>query len=199
MPQKRSTNKAMAIAFALVALTALIALGCNQTPTPKPRGYFRLDLPEHDYDTLEVDCPFRFEKNVFTRWESRNNPCWGDLKYPPLNASLQFTYKPVNNNLDTLLKEAHELAYEHTVRASGIDENLIYDEQENVYGVMYRLTGNAASSVQFFVTDSSNHYLRAALYYYASPNADSLRPVNDYMEEEIEHMINTFRWKNSSR
>lgn len=189
----------MAIAFALVALTALIALGCNQTPTPKPRGYFRLDLPEHDYDTLEADCPFRFEKNVFTRWESRNNPCWGDLKYPPLNASLQFTYKPVNNNLDTLLKEAHELAYEHTVRASGIDENLIYDEQENVYGVMYRLTGNAASSVQFFVTDSSSHYLRAALYYYASPNADSLRPVNDYMEEEIEHMINTFRWKNSSR
>ena len=199
MPQKRSMNKPLVLVIAQVLLTAVLALACSQNPTPKPTGYFRLQLPDHQYDTLKVNCPFRFEKNVITRWKSRENYCWGDLKYPSLNASLQFTYKPVNNNLDTLLKEAHELAYEHTVRASGIKENLIYNEQENVYGIMYRLTGNAASSLQFFVTDSSNHYLRAALYYYASPNADSLRPVNQYMEKEIKHMMNTFRWKNLSR
>lgn len=178
--------------FSLFAIVA-----CKPDPVPKPEGYFRIALPEQKYDTLKTDCPYRFEINENARWQSLDS-CWGDLRYPSLKATIQFTYKTVNDtNLPKLLGDAHELAYKHTVRAEGIQENLIYDPQGDVYGLFYKIKGEAATSSQFFVTDSSEHFLRGVLYFYAIPNRDSLAPVDKYMDQEILHLLNTLQWQNS--
>ncbi len=183
------------ISLMIMVLAGLFA--CDEEFSPKPKGYFRIDLPEANYQSFDQDCPYQFEYNTKAGIESKG-PCWYDIKYPQLKATLQLTYKTVNvQNLDTLLAEGHRLAYEHTVRADGIQEKLYLNEDQRVYGLMYRLQGDAATPLQFFVTDSSAHFLRGVLYYYASPNADSLRPVNEFMQGELTHLIESLKWENS--
>lgn len=182
----------------LIIFAFLIFVACaDENPVPKPKGYFRIALPQQNYTSLEIDCPYAFDINENARWIEKRS-CWGDIHYPDLNATLQLTYKEVNDsNLNRLLGEAHRLAYEHSVRADGIDENVIYDEKERTFGLFYDIKGDAATNAQFFVTDSSNHFLRGVLYFYAVPNADSLQPVNKFMNEEILHLVNTLKWQNS--
>lgn len=176
----------------------LFFAACNgEEAVPKPKGYFRIALPEQKYDSLQINCPYTFKINQSARWIDKGN-CWGDIHYPALNATLQLTYKEVNDtNLERLLRESHRLAYEHSVKADGIEESLIYDEQEHTFGLIYDIKGDAATNSQFFITDSSSHFLRGVLYFYAVPNADSLQPVNKFMSEEILHLVNTLKWRNS--
>ena len=167
--------------------------------TPKPRGYFRIELPSRDYQPLEIDCPFTFEYNTHAVWQKARRECWGDLYYPDLKGRLQLTYKPVSDqNLETLLEEGRQLAFKHTVKAAGIGEKVFNDPYSEVYGILYNIQGEAATNIQFFMTDSANHFLRGGMYFYAEPNVDSLRPVNDYMQGEIVHLIETLQWKNLS-
>lgn len=182
----------------LLLLPLLVACNGNDSFTPKPHGYFRINLPEKEYTTLDINCPYTFEYNKNARWEQVRHQCWGDIYYPSIKARVQMTYKPVTeNNLDTLLNDSRDLAFKHTVKADGIKEDLIAGKEENVYGILYQIRGEAASNLQFFATDSTNHYLRGVLYFYAEPNEDSLQPVNDYMYEEIVHLIETLKWQNS--
>lgn len=185
------------IAISSFFLMLFVISACQDDYAPKPEGYFRIALPEKTYDTLNHPCGYQFEMNEAAKFVPRDS-CWGDVVYPRHRATLQLTYKSVQDNkLSTLLDDGHRLAYEHTVKAAGIDEQLIYDEENRVFGVLYNIKGNAATNAQFFVTDSSRHFLRGALYFYAVPNADSLQPVNDFMRAEILRMINTLEWKNS--
>jgi hypothetical protein len=48
------------------------------------------------------------------------------------------------------------------------------------------------------MTDTSKNFIRGALYFYASPNADSVKPVVDFIQTDIDHLISTFRWKGKS-
>jgi gliding motility-associated lipoprotein GldD len=167
---------------------------------PKPRGYFRIELPPRDYQSLDIDCPYTFEYNSSAQWQKNRRACWGDVYYPDLKGRLQLTYKQANaDNLETLLEEGRKLAYEHTVKAAGIEEKVFDDPDAEVYGIFYNIQGEAATNIQFFMTDSANHFLRGVMYFYAEPNVDSLRPVNDYMKGEIVHLIETLQWKNSSQ
>ncbi len=113
-------------------------------------------------------------------------------------ANVQFTYKPIANaeQLGQILNEAQDLAYKHTVKAEGIGEKLYQNADKKMYGILYSMQGNAASSTQFFVTDSANHFLRGVLYFYSVPNADSLKPVNEYMYNEMVQLIESLEWKN---
>lgn len=175
---------------------AILSVACDSEYSPKPKGYFRIETPSPNYQSLSEDCPFTFEFNEVAKAKSKGN-CWFDIKYPSLRATVQLTYRKVTeNNLDTLLGEGHELAYKHTVKADGIQEKLYLNDSTKVYGLFYQLEGDAATSMQFFMTDSTHHFLRGVLYYYASPNADSLRPVNAFMQGEMIHMIESLRWKN---
>lgn len=179
----------------LILLALLMA--CKEEYDPKPKGYFRIDLPQAEYQAFDQDCPYQFEYNRQANL-SEKGPCWFDIRYPRLKATLQLTYKAVeDDNLDTLLAEGHRLAYKHTVKADGIQEKLYLNEEQSVYGLFYRLQGDAATSMQFFVTDSSDHFLRGVLYYYATPNADSLQPVNQFMQGELIHLIESLKWENS--
>jgi gliding motility-associated lipoprotein GldD len=183
------------IFFAFTILLGILS-SCENNYSPKPKGYFRIATPAKEYQSSSIPCAYSFEYNKLAKIVAKKN-CWYDLKYPNLRATLQLTYKAVTeSNLDTLLAEGHNLAYEHTVKADGIEEKLFLNEEDNVYGILFQLKGNAATSMQFFVTDSTEHFLRGVLYYYATPNADSLQPVNEFMLGEMQHLMESLKWQN---
>jgi len=182
----------------VLVLLILILFGCREKPTPKPRGYYRIDFPEKSYQSYTGTCPYRFEYPSYGRvvpdQEINSEPCWINIEFPAYQGSIHISYKEVSDNLAAFLEDAHSLAYKHTVKADAINEMLITKADEKVYGILYEIEGNAASSVQFFLTDSSNHFLRGALYFKTHVNKDSLLPVIKFFKEDIFHFIDTFEW-----
>lgn len=183
----------------LIALTlgwTLFFTSCTQEPaTPKPQGYFRIGLPSFEYRSLDGDYPYGFDYNQSALWETNpKKKLWGDIHYPSLKSRIQLTYKPVRNNLDTLLMESQKLAFKHTVKASGMSEQPFADLKNQVYGMLYKINGNAASPIQFYITDSTDHFLRGAVYFFSTPNADSIQPAVNFMVEDVFHLIETTHW-----
>lgn len=190
----RKTNKLIGIAL----IVSLMACEGGEY-TPKPKGYFRIDLPKKEYKQLEKDCPFTFEVPTYTSTrQNKNNPdkpCWFDLVFDDLNASIYLSYKPVNNDVNQFLDDSRTLAFKHTVKANDIEQKVIQFPDKKVYGLIYSIEGNAASAYQFHLTDSTNHFLRGSLYFNNVPNYDSIQPVLNYVKEDIEKMIETFEWQ----
>ncbi len=178
--------------------------GCNNTSSPLPRGYFRIDLPEHEYRWSDTTMPFLFKYPVYCTlsppsFES-NNESWLNLAFPDHKATLYLSYKPVNNNLIEYLEDSYTLVSKHIPKAENIIDSIIVDRTRSVYGLTYKIEGSgAASPFQFFVTDSSNHFLRGALYFNIVPNNDSLEPVIDFIEKDIEKLIESLEWKNKNQ
>ncbi len=179
----------------------LIFFSCNSDEDyiPKPRGYFRIDLPEKKYQPYISDCPFSFETPTYafvhTDDEKNAEPCWLNIDFPRFKGRIHISYKPVNNNIRKYLEDAHALAAKHQIKASAIGEKVIRRDSANVYGLIYDIEGNAASSLQFYLTDSTHHFLRGALYFIAPPNSDSIAPVVDFIRKDVFRFIQTFRWK----
>lgn len=178
----------------------LILAGCRDNAVPKPRGYFRIDLPPKQYLLYDTICPFTFEYPVYSRISydigDKPEPCWFNIEFPGFNAKIHISYRKVNNNLEPLIRESFDYAYSHTVKADAISELPWHNQASNVYGMLYDIKGNAASSVQFFVTDSTRHFMRGALYFMVQPEKDSLAPVIDFFRQDIVHLVETFKWKN---
>jgi gliding motility-associated lipoprotein GldD len=184
----------------LIFLFTIALSGCHSDYTPKPRGYFRIEFPEKKYQLFEpAGCPFSFEIPSYCSPEPDINrfaePCWMNLKFNSLNGEINLSYKTVNNNLGKYIEDSHTLVYKHTVKADAIDEKRIAYPPHHVYGMMFELGGDAASSIQFYVTDSSAHFIRGALYFNVPPRSDSLAPVIAFVKQDIEHILHTIRWK----
>jgi len=166
---------------------------------PKPAGYFRIDLPEKSYVRYETPCAYSIEYPDYGKINLRpavaTDTCWMDLEFPAFKAKVHLTYFNLDGNLASLSEMSRELAYKHTIRANAIDEKVWADEQARVYGILYDLKGNTASAVQFYVTDSTKHYLRGSLYFMAQPNEDSLMPVISFLRDDIIHLIETLNWR----
>lgn len=181
--------------FLIAGLLSLVSCN-NDKPIPKPRGYFRIDLPEKQYKTYNDDCPFVFELPVYSFIiKEQEEYCWMDLYFPLNQATVYMTYKPINNDLNAHIEDSREFAYKHVVKADAIEEVVFANDTIKVYGMIYNLKGNTASSVQFYLTDSSNHFIRGSLYFNVAPNKDSLAPVIDFIREDIVHLMETFHWK----
>lgn len=184
---------------AILLLSVLLTAGCGQTPVPRPSGYFRIDLPEKRYVKYDSPCSYSIEYPEYARINLRpgtaTDTCWMDIDFPALKASIHLTYFDIKNNLADLTELTREMAYKHSIRAAAIEEKLWADDSSEVYGILYDLKGNTASAVQFFVTDSTSHYLRGSLYFMAQPNEDSLMPVITFLREDIIHLIETLNWK----
>jgi gliding motility-associated lipoprotein GldD len=185
----------------MLLLTLLcILFGCRETPVPKPRGYFRIDLPAKEYKQFDTLCPFIFEYPVYGHVSYNvgkiSEPCWFNIEFPKFLAKIHVSYKAVNHNLESILKESYEYTYSHTIKADAIIEQSWQNPQNKVYGILYDIKGNTASSLQFFLTDSTRHFLRGALYFSVTPAEDSLAPVIKFFREDIVHLIETFKWKN---
>jgi gliding motility-associated lipoprotein GldD len=174
----------------------------ENTIAPKPRAYYRLSFPEKKYVLYDSACPFKFQIPSYSSMgkdaHSGAEPCWLNLNINPLNATIHLSYKQVSNNLNDYLEDTYTLASKHQIKASGIEETVIKMDSKKVYGLVYEIGGNAASSIQFFLTDSTRHFLRGALYFNAVPNTDSIKPALEFVREDIYNMIKTFEWKESS-
>jgi gliding motility-associated lipoprotein GldD len=186
----------------LILYTAIILLlsSCGNDYMPKPRGYFRIDFPARGYRTFDTTFPYTFEYPVYARiYPDRSRlaePYWINIAYIPFNAQLHISYKVIRNNLQNYLEDAHTLVNKHIPKAQAISQREYINREEKVYGLVYQIKGSdAASAYQFYVTDSTRNFVRGALYFDLVPNNDSLAPVIDFLKADIEHMINTFRWK----
>lgn len=188
----------------LTIFVFFLALACNSDYTIRQRGYYRIDLPKHEYRTFnQAGFPYSFEYPVYANivrdtsfFEDKpENPYWINVDFPSLNGRVYISYKSVlQNNFDTLVADAFKLTYKHTAKATAIQDSLM-QTPNGITGIFFKVGGNAATARQFFLTDTSRHFIRGALYFDASPNADSLGIVNDFLEQDMKHLINTFRWK----
>ncbi len=173
--------------------------GCGKPHTPKEYGYFRIAIPEHGYTDFAAPAyPYRFSvsTNGTVQPVSENGePYWINIVYPSLNATIHCSYKAVNGNLRALNADAEEFVYSHAVKASAIPQQEYADPDNRVFGVYYEFEGNTATPVQFYVTDSTRHFFRAAVYINCIPNQDSLAPVIDYLKTDVRQMIETIRWQ----
>ncbi|MBU2651011.1 MAG: gliding motility lipoprotein GldD [Bacteroidetes bacterium] len=182
----------------------LFLASCSSNELPKPRGYFRIELPEHSYRVLDTTFPYSFEYPAYSSIMSDpyapEEPYWIDVYFAQFKAKLHLSYKVVNDtNLIYYLEDTRKFVVKHIPKANAIEDSLIFDREKNIYGLLYEIHGgNAASPVQFFVTDSTRHFVRGALYFNVKPNNDSLQPVIDFLRKDIDHLISTFRWKNGA-
>lgn len=167
---------------------------------PKPKGYPRIFFETKTYRMYDSLCPYSFEIPTYSFINNDKHlgadPCWININFPKYNAQIHLSYKEIKNNLDTILSQSRDFAIKHQVKATGIDETVIIRDSAKVYGLVYDISGNTASNVQFYLTDSAQHFMRGALYFNAVPNADSLKTVVDFLRKDIVHMIQTFKWKN---
>lgn len=197
-----------------ILFVATLAIGINITGcdeetvyTPKPKGYFSIDLPEHEYTRYtNPNCDYSFEYPVYAEvaidslffQKKTTDPCWLDITIPELAGEIHLSYKQVGangNTLEKLIEDAHKLTYKHTIKADYIDEKPIMIPEHRVDGLLYEVGGNAASSMQFYVTDGVDHFLRGSLYFAATPNRDSMNPVINHVREDLLHLISTLEWE----
>ncbi|MBE0646542.1 MAG: gliding motility lipoprotein GldD [Bacteroidales bacterium] len=185
-----------------IALILLILLpGCQSDYTPKPRGYFRIDLPAHEYQVFDTNFPFSFEypiyATIFPDSSGLAEPYWINISYPAYKAQLHISYKEVHDNLNNYLEDSRTLVNKHIPKANAITQQQFLNENQRVYGLTFAIKGTeAASPYQFYLTDSLSKFVRGALYFNIVPNNDSLVPVIDFLKQDIDHMISTFRWNN---
>ena len=167
---------------------------------PKPKGYFRIDFPKKEYRVYDSICPYSFEIPTYAFIDNdkhlKADPCWLNINFPKYNAKIHLSYKVISNNLDTILNQSRDFVVKHQIKSTGIDEVVIIRDSAKVYGLVYDISGNSASNIQFYVTDSTHHIMRGALYFNSVPNIDSLKIVVDYLRTDILQMIKTFKWRN---
>lgn len=180
----------------LILLFSFLAVGCKEEVLPKPKAMLRLEYPEIKTGTFETD-DFKFNYNSLSKIKEKNSSSI-TLSYPQMNGTLFLSYKAVTNNLHELLSDAQKLSYEHAAKADDILEQPFINEEANVFGMLYDVKGDAASQSQFYVTDSTHHFLTGSLYFNIKPNYDSIYPAAIYLQEDIRNLMESLRWKNKN-
>lgn len=182
--------------LAIFALFTVIfsVFSCKDEVFPKPSGYLRLDYPEAKYVNFENQCPFTFEMNSEAVIKGEKN-CGFTISYPKMKATIYLTYKPVNKDINLLLRDAQKLTYEHVIKADDILEQPYLNPSKKVYGMFYQVDGNAATNSQFYVTDSIKHFVTGSVYFYAKPNFDSVMPAASYIRNDMQRLMETLEWK----
>ena len=184
--------------ISIVATFCIFFCACEESYAPKPTAYFRIDLPAKEYKHIEdIPFPFSFELPQYgavNLERTAKDSNFLNLDFARFQARIHMSYLPISGNLRELLEDSRSLVYKHVAKAQDIHEELIIDQEDRVYGSYFTIEGNAASSAQFYLTDSSNHFLRGALYFNVKPNADSIRPVQAFLNEDIKHFMESFTW-----
>lgn len=188
--------------YASLVMTLLLLVSCSEgeRPLPKPKGYFRIDLPEKNYVKVDTIERYAFEAPDYA--VITNDPLspdeknWINVVMPRFKASIHLTHKVVNNNLGEYLEDVHTMLTKHLQKANGMNDSLIINPEQRVYGMLIEMDGKGvATPLQFYLTDSTANFVRGALYFNFVPNNDSMQPVIDYLRQDIDKMINTFEWK----
>jgi len=176
-------------------LAALGLVSCGKETTPKPDAYLRLSYPEPVYQKELAPYSFYYEKNKAAKMVDEGQQAFR-LDYPQMKASIYMNYRKVTKaNLDSLLRDAQKLTYNHNIKADEIQEKVFANADAKVYGMFYKIVGNAATNVQFYATDSVNHFVVGSLYFYAKPNFDSIYPATHYIENDMKRLMESIEWK----
>lgn len=180
----------------LCFLTLLTFTSCEKDYTPRPHAYMRIDLPEHHYLPAQIgNCPFEFQMPLQSLLIAKDTACWFNLEFPKFNATLHISYADLHEDFAKRSEDARNLAMKHIVKANDINEVFFRNDSAKVYGMIYDFEGSTASTYQFFLTDSTQHFFRGSLYFNVIPNPDSIAPVAAFIKEDLRHMLSTFRWK----
>lgn len=174
-------------------LAVIFLLGCEDNALPKPKAFLRLDYPQAETMLYEADS-FQFQHSTLANVRRENASSY-QLEYPTMKGTLFLNYKPVNNDLEILLSDAQKFAYEHVVKADAIFEQPYINPEDRVFGMFYEVKGDAASQAQFYVTDSTRHFLTGSLYFYSKPNYDSIYPAAIYLQDDIRKLMESLQWK----
>lgn len=191
--------------FRILLITIIFLAACKENYTPKPRGYFRIDFPVKEYKILANNFPYSFEIPVYSKivkdLRNADKPYWINLTVPENKVEVHFSYynlqdqgKDKTEALFEFMEDTRSLAYKHSIKADAIEEQVFMNPARNIYGTIYKIEGNAASPMQFFLTDSTKHFLRGAFYIREVPDIDSLQPVIDFFEPDVIRMIETANW-----
>lgn len=190
--------------FLIKICILIFFFACNDNYTPRPEAYFKIDFPKKKYREFDLPgYPYKFEYPVYAKivkdssffGDTPENPWWINIYFPQFNSTLFISYKEIGKySLEKLLNDAFNLTNKHSVRASYIDDSVI-TTPHYIHGMFFKVSGEVATANQFFLTDSTKHFLRGALYFNVAPNQDSLMPVNAFLIEDVRHLINTFQWK----
>ncbi len=184
-------------------LAAIFLVACNSNPVPRPRGFYRIDLPEKNYRDLVDSYPFSFkypDYGEISKYEGKieegeNTSNWLNVDFPEFRAHLYLTFKPVKDNLGQLIEDSHAFVYKHISKADAINQVEFISPETSVYGILFDIKGNTASSLQFYVTDSVSNFMRGAFYFDCEPNMDSLAPLISFFKKDIEVLMESFSWK----
>ena len=179
----------------IFAFLILVLASCAKDPLPKPSGELRLEYPTPKYQSFRLNAPFTFDYSTFSKIQESKKNYGFYIAYPKMKAKVFVTYFSINNDLKLHVKEAEKLVYEHTIKATSIDTQSFSYPDKKVYGSFYELKGPSASNLQFYVTDSTKHFLTANLYFNSRPKPDSLAPAVDYIKKDMHHILDTFKWK----
>lgn len=210
--------------YPLLIGSCLLLISCNNPYTSKKKGYFKIDFPERQYVKFEEKgFPYSFEYPAYAKIikdstyfdQDTLNPYWINIDFPKFGGKIFLSYKAIGgrstykikqangtyrdsigmNVFDFMVNDAFKLTNKNEVLASSIKDSLFHTAN-GITGVFFRVGGNAATAKQFFMSDTTKNFFRGALYFDVTPNADSLKPVHDFLQKDIDHLINTFRWTN---
>jgi gliding motility-associated lipoprotein GldD len=192
--------------FLLTLLFSIFFIACDQEKVyvPKPRMYPKVEYPQKAYQRFDESyCNLSFEYPVYARVEQDQyyfdekpeNPCWFTIQIPTLNASLHCSYIDVDNRakFDDLVSDSYEIASKHNIKANYRDE-LALKNPQGIHGLMFEISGEVASQLQFYLTDTTNHFFRASLYFNDQVNADSIAPIYTFVKQDVMKMIESFSW-----
>lgn len=206
----------------LTVASLLVICSCNSVYTSKKAGYFKIDFPARKYLTFQKEgFPYTFEYPQYANIvrdtayfdSTSDNPYWLNIDFPEFRGKIFISYKTIGgtsvykvkrngnyidsagtNNFEKMVNDCYNLTYKNDVKAYSIDDSIIHTPN-NISGIFFKITGNVATAKQFFLSDTTKHFLRGALYFNATPNEDSLRPINDFLQEDMKHLINSLTWK----
>lgn len=215
--------KAINSAGLYLLLIIVLASACNSDYTSKPQGYYKIDFPARAYTQFNDNkFPFSFEYPVYAHIEKdssifdadENNPYSINVAFPTFNGKVYISYKKIGgtsvfkikdpsgkysdsaskNVFENLVNDSYKLSYKNDIKANSIEDSVMHTPN-NLTGIFFKLGGNVATAKQFFLSDTLHHFLRGALYFDATPNEDSLAPVNAFLASDLKHIINTMKWK----
>ncbi len=189
----------------LIAIFFIIVSCRNENfGTPKPRTYPRVEFPKKSYKLFSTkECAYSFEYPTYAEVKKDKNQikgqkegkCWYNVIFPYFKGTLYLTYYKISDrkNYDKLVEDSFTLTSKHDIKASGREEIEINDD--DVKGLLFKSRGSVASETQFFLTDTKENFLRGSFYFKSKVRPDSIRIIQEFINEDIEHFINTFKWK----
>lgn len=184
-----------------VSLIAMFIAACGNSsvPIPKPPTYLRIDAPDHVYTSYNENCPYTFEINeaytVKNVSDSLGPTCHKDIDFGPLNGMLHFSYIDMKEPVATYINYSNDKVDDHKVKATGIEDFQIIRPEDRVFGTFFSLQGDVAAPFHFYLTDSTDRFVSGIVYFNSVPNYDSLKPSMDYVELDLKHLVETFKWK----